>query len=441
MRTYVRLQARRSAADAGWVPQALSLRLLVAALVAVVAVIATAGPLRSQLAGQGVGRGHAARRPRAVSPRGPARWSRSRPRCPTAAPTARRSGFTATARRPPRSRCSAPPASRRRVVRRFGEAAPPSARPELADDELRPRGLRARCWPMRATAARSWRSRRARRCAPASAPRAPPSSPASSRCPSAGSRAAGTCATARSRPCGASGRRPPAASASATRRAARAPRSCCCTTCAARRRCAPRAALVRRERRTGVRATYVLQTRYLADARGAKLVGPGARAARARRARGLRRRGRGRRRRRPARDGAPRRRGRDLSDLRGCVRILDRGRRRDAEWRAARLALRAGRARRGRRRRLPRRLGLDAARLRGRGRARRASTSTPRSRWTPRAERSRSGRRRPTASSAACCGFRSPSTTCRARAPRPRSPRPTSRCAAITAAGRPRSSS
>ncbi len=32
--------------------------------------------------------------------------------------------------------------------------------------------------------------------------------------------------------------------------------------------------LVRRERATGVRATYVLQTRYLADARGGKLVGP-----------------------------------------------------------------------------------------------------------------------------------------------------------------------
>lgn len=34
-------------------------------------------------------------------------------------------------------------------------------------------------------------------------------------------------------------------------------------------------ALVQREHRTGVRATYVLQTRYLADARGAALVGPG----------------------------------------------------------------------------------------------------------------------------------------------------------------------
>ena len=35
-------------------PQALSLRVLVAVLVGVVAVIVTAGPLRSQLAGQGV---------------------------------------------------------------------------------------------------------------------------------------------------------------------------------------------------------------------------------------------------------------------------------------------------------------------------------------------------------------------------------------------------
>ena len=57
-----------------------------------------------------------------------------------------------------------------------------------------------------------------------------------------------------------------------------------------------------------MRATYVLQTRYLADARGAKLVGPAlARLVRAVRA-GLRRRGRGRRRRGPAGDGAARRR-------------------------------------------------------------------------------------------------------------------------------------
>jgi hypothetical protein len=41
------------------VPQALSLRVLLAALVAVAAVIVTAGPLRSQLAGEGVGGGHA----------------------------------------------------------------------------------------------------------------------------------------------------------------------------------------------------------------------------------------------------------------------------------------------------------------------------------------------------------------------------------------------
>ena len=130
------------------------------------------------------------------------------------------------------------PGERRADLRR-GPA--PSARPELAADELRPAACACRCGPMRATAARSWPSLRARRCGPASAPCVPPSSPASSRCPSAGSRAAGTCATARSRPCGASGRRRPAASASATRRAARAPPSCCCTTCAGRRRCAPRA--------------------------------------------------------------------------------------------------------------------------------------------------------------------------------------------------------
>ena len=61
-------------------------------------------------------------------------------------------------------------------------------------------------------------------------------------------------------------------------------------------------ALVRRERKTKVRATYVLQTRYLTDARGAPLVGPEleqlVRAVRSR----LRRRDRRRRRRRSARD-------------------------------------------------------------------------------------------------------------------------------------------
>ena len=83
-------------------------------------------------------------------------------------------------------------------------------------------------------------------------------------------------------------------------------------------------ALVRRERKTGVRATYVLQTRYLEDARGAKLVGPAlAQLVRAA-ARRLRRRRRGRRRGRPAGDGAARRHGRDLSDLRGRVRIARR---------------------------------------------------------------------------------------------------------------------
>src|SRR6478752_6435044 len=48
----------RSAADEGWVPHALPLRMLVAVLIAVAAVIVTAGPLRSQLAGQGVGDEH-----------------------------------------------------------------------------------------------------------------------------------------------------------------------------------------------------------------------------------------------------------------------------------------------------------------------------------------------------------------------------------------------
>ena len=132
----------------------------------------------------------------------------------------------------------------------------------------------------------------------------------------------------------------------------------------AARRARARAARAQDGRARDVRAPDPLSGRRpRGEARG-----PGARATRARRAGGLRRRGRRRRCGRPARDGAPRRRGRDLPDLCGCVRVLDRGRRRDAERRAAHLALRAGRARGGCRRRVPRRLGLDAARFRGRGR-------------------------------------------------------------------------
>ena len=66
-------------------PQALSLRVLVAALVAVVAVIVTAGPLRSQLAAQGVSDARSLVAARAVHAR-TAPWSRSRRACPTAVP-------------------------------------------------------------------------------------------------------------------------------------------------------------------------------------------------------------------------------------------------------------------------------------------------------------------------------------------------------------------
>ena len=107
-------------------------------------------------------------------------------------------------------------------------------------------------------------------------------------------------------------------------------------------------ALVQRERATGVHATYVVQTRYLADARGRRLVGPAlsrlvhaVRSASADVAAGGVAGG-------PLMRDAARRRQRDLPDLRRRVRIVDRGRRRDAERRAARLALRARSARRGR---------------------------------------------------------------------------------------------
>ena len=128
-----------------------------------------------------------------------------------------------------------------------------------------------------------------------------------------------------------------------------------------------------------MRATYVLQTRYLADARGAELVGPAleqlVRAVRAASADVVAGGVAGG----PLAQAPRGERQRDLSDLRGGVRVVDGGRRRDAERRAARLALRARRARGRRRRRLPRRLGRHAARLRGRGRGDAASASTPRS--------------------------------------------------------------
>ena len=158
-----------------------------------------------------------------------------------------------------------------RVVRRSPRP-PAPARAELAGDEPQPRG-RARVLAYVHHGGTFLAVAPSRPCAPASAPRASPSSPASCRCRSAASRAAGICATARSRRCGASGRRHPAASGSATPRAGalglvllhdvRGLEAL---------RAAP--ALVRREHATGVRATYVVQTRYLTDARGAPLVGP-----------------------------------------------------------------------------------------------------------------------------------------------------------------------
>ena len=178
-------------------------------------------------------------------------------------PLARRGGRAAARRRH---------SGDRRAALRRGLA--PPARAELAGDEARLARARPRAG-LRAPRRHVHRGHAEQgACATASARRAPPSSPASCRCPSSASTAAAICAMRRSRRCGASGRRPPEASGWAMRRAARARRSCCCTTCAARRHCAASPALVRREHRTGVHATYVMQTRYLADARGAPLVGP-----------------------------------------------------------------------------------------------------------------------------------------------------------------------
>ena len=219
-------------------PQALSLRVLVAVLVAVVGRDrhgrAPAQPARRP--------GRRATRARSWRPgrsRRPAPWRRSRPACPTAAPTAPRSGCTATARPPPPWRCSAPPASRRRVVRRFDEAARhplvlswPVTKLGLAGPCPRA-GLRAPRRHVPRGHAEQGRARRHRLGAHrllhpprAGAGARPRERRASARRPDRG-------------PAALLGGDPGRLPARRRARAARARRSCCCTTCAARRRCAP----------------------------------------------------------------------------------------------------------------------------------------------------------------------------------------------------------
>ena len=219
-----------------------------------------------------------------------------------------------------------------------------------------------RCCPTSVTAAPFSRSRRTRPSARPSAPGTPPSSLASRRCRSAASRAEGICATARSRPCGASGRRLRALGGATTRRGAR---SALVLPHDVRGLPATRAskALVRREHKSGVHATYVFQTRYLADARGTALVRPAleqlVKAVRAAKSAAIAGGVAGG----PLAQ-TPRGNGGEAYPTVGRVRIVDQGRRRDAERRAARLALRARCARGGRRPGLPRRRGQHAARLR-----------------------------------------------------------------------------
>jgi hypothetical protein len=255
------------------VPQALSLRLLVAALVAVVAVIATAGPLRSQLAGQGVGRGHAL-----VAP-GPLSQARAGAPGPLA-PTLPDGGPNGAAiwvhgdRSPAAAvalfRAAGIPA---RVVHTFGEAGRHPLVLSWPATNFGPR-LRAR---VRAYARHGGTFLAV---APSPAVRAGIGATRTAfftrlvQVPERGLESGGHLRDSQI----AALRRFWAATPGGFRLgdAPGGARSALVLLHDVRGTQALRAAreLLRRERRTGVRATYVLQTRYLADARGAKLVGP-----------------------------------------------------------------------------------------------------------------------------------------------------------------------
>ena len=251
-------------------PHALSLRLLVAVLVAIVAVVATAAPLRSQLAGQGVQEARSLVAPGPLAPG--AALTPLAPSLPDGGPNGAAiwvHGDRSPAAAVALLRAAGIPA---RVVRTFAEARRHPLVLSWPATSLNARG-RAR------VLAYVHRGGTFLAVAPSTAVRAGLGAARVAfftrlvQVPERGLESGGTCATARSRRCGASGRRPRAASGSATRPAARARRSSCCTTCAGCRRCA-RPGAPARERATGVHATYVVQTRYLADARGRRLVGP-----------------------------------------------------------------------------------------------------------------------------------------------------------------------
>jgi hypothetical protein len=253
------------------VPQALSLRVLIAALVAVVAVIVTAGPLRSQLAGQGVGDARSLVAPgpftptRALEPLAPS--------LPDGGPNSAAiwvHGDRSPAAAVALFRAAGIPAH---VVRRFAEA---SRHPLVLS------------WPVTRLASRG----RARvlayvhhggtfiAVAPSAGVRAGTGSARTAfftrlvQVPELGLDNGGHLRDAQI----AALRRFWAATPGGFRLgdAPGGARSALVLVHDVRGAQALRAsqALVRREHRTGVRATYVLQTRYLADARGAPLLGP-----------------------------------------------------------------------------------------------------------------------------------------------------------------------
>ena len=175
----------RLAADAGWVPRALPLRLLVAVFIAVSAVIITAGPLRSQLAGQGIGGSHSLVAPgpftqaRALAPLAPS--------LPQAGPNGAAiwvHGDRSPAAAVALLRAAGIPAT---VVHRFDNAARHPLVLSWPRTRLGARGGARACGRTCATAARFSQSRRARPYARPSVRGTPPSSPASCRCRSAAS--------------------------------------------------------------------------------------------------------------------------------------------------------------------------------------------------------------------------------------------------------------
>jgi hypothetical protein len=253
------------------VPQALSLRLLVAVLVAIAAVIVTAGPLRSQLAGQGVSDARSL-----VAP-GPFTQSRSlaalAPSLPDGGPNGAAiwvHGDRSPAAAVALFRAAGIPA---RVVHRFDEASRHPLVLSWPATKLAPRG-RAR------VLAYVRKGGTFLAVAPSPAVRAGIGSARTAfftrlvQVPELGLESGGHLRDSQI----AALRRFWAATPGGFRLgdAPDGARSALVLLHDVRgaRALGAATALVRRERATGVRATYVFQTRYLADARGAPLVGP-----------------------------------------------------------------------------------------------------------------------------------------------------------------------